>query len=149
MATWQSYRKVLVPLSESFRVSCFSSRLRLVPPRRALCLNDENGCFEAEADTTVTKVNGRAWVIRDADVLRRTAARGRRPPVAIGIEVEECFLHCAKAFRRSGLWRAEDWPDRSELPSLGRMLRDQGAAPGASAEELVGRIEESYQKRLH
>lgn len=95
------------------------------------------------------RVNGRARVVRDADVLERTAARGKRPPVAICVEVEECFLHCAKAFKRSGLWRTDNWPERSALPSLGRMLRDQGAAPGVSAEELEGRIEEDITKRLY
>ena len=95
------------------------------------------------------RVNGRASVVRDADVLELTAARGKPPAVAIGVEVEECFLHCAKAFKRSGLWEAERWPERSALPSLGRMFRDQGAVPGASAEDLDGRIEESYAKRLY
>lgn len=88
------------------------------------------------------RVNGRAWVVRDAAILERTAARGKRPSVAIGVEVEECFLHCAKAFKRSGLWETEGWPERSALPSLGRMLRDQGAAPGVSTEDLEGKIEE-------
>ncbi len=96
------------------------------------------------------RVNGRASVVRDADVLERTAdARGKPPAVAIGVEVEECFLHCAKAFKRSGLWRKEGWPERSALPSLGRMFRDQGAVPGASVEDLDRRIEESYAKRLY
>lgn len=95
------------------------------------------------------RINGRAWVVRDTDILERTAARGRRPQVAIGIEIQECFLHCAKAFRRSGLWRTEGWPERSALPSLGRMLRDQGAEPGVGVDELDGRIEESYTKRLY
>jgi PPOX class probable FMN-dependent enzyme len=95
------------------------------------------------------RVNGRASVVRDADVLELTAARGKPSAVTIGVEVEECFLHCAKAFKRSGLWEAEGWPERSALPSLGRMFRDQGAVPGASAEDLEGRIEESYAKRLY
>jgi PPOX class probable FMN-dependent enzyme len=92
------------------------------------------------------RINGRASVVRDACILERTAARGRHPAVAIGVEVEECFLHCAKAFKRSGLWRAGARPDRSMLPSLGQMLRDQGAAPGVSMEELEGRIEEDARR---
>ena len=95
------------------------------------------------------RVNGRACAVRDADVLERTAAQGKRPLVAIGVEVEECFLHCAKAFKRSGLWRTDGWPERSALPSLGQMFRDQGAVPGASSGELDRRIGESYAKRLY
>ncbi len=93
------------------------------------------------------RVNGRASVVRDADVLGRTADRGKTPTVAIG--VEECFLHCAKAFKRSGLWREGEWPERSALPSLGRIFRDQGAVPGASAEDLDRRIDESHARRLY
>ena len=95
------------------------------------------------------RVNGRACAVRDADVLERTAAQGKRPLVAIGVEVEECFLHCAKAFKRSGLWRTDGWPERSALPSLGQMFRDQGAVPGARAEDLDRKIEEGYAKHLY
>jgi PPOX class probable FMN-dependent enzyme len=87
------------------------------------------------------RVNGRASVVRDADVLERAKARGKASAVAIGVEVQECFLHCAKAFKRSSLWEAEGWPERSALPSLGWIFRDQGTVPGASAEDLEGRIE--------
>jgi uncharacterized protein len=95
------------------------------------------------------RVNGRASVVRDSDVLERTTSHGKRPPAAIAVEVEECFLHCAKAFKRSGLWREDGWPERSKLPSLGRMLRDQGAVPGASAEELESSIQDGYARRLY
>ena len=95
------------------------------------------------------RVNGRATVVRDADVLGRTAARGKTPTVAIGVEVEECFLHCARAFKRSGLWRERQWPERSTLPSLGQIFRDQGAEPGTSAQDLDRRIEESCARQLY
>ena len=51
------------------------------------------------------RVNGRAWIVRDPVLLERTAVMDKRPDLAIGVEVEECFLHCAKAFKRSKLWR--------------------------------------------
>ena len=47
------------------------------------------------------RVNGRAWITRDPELLERSAVQGRTPSLAIGVEVEQCFLHCAKAFRRS------------------------------------------------
>ncbi len=57
------------------------------------------------------RVNGRASIVRDVEILDRLEVQGKRPKVAIGVEVEECFLHCAKAFKRSGLWERERWPD--------------------------------------
>jgi len=51
--------------------------------------------------------------------------KGKRPALAILVEVEELYLHCAKAFLRSSLWKPETWPKRSELPTAGQIFRDQ------------------------
>ena len=64
------------------------------------------------------RVNGRAVIVRDEDLLAPLAVKGKRPPLGIGVEVEECYLHCAKAFKRSALWEPECWPDASALPSM-------------------------------
>src|SRR5688572_904818 len=43
------------------------------------------------------RVNGRAWMTRDPEILQRSVVQGKAPLLAIGIEVEQCFFHCAKA----------------------------------------------------
>ncbi len=92
------------------------------------------------------RVNGRATLTRDPELLAGLATGGPKPPVlAIGVEVEECFLHCAKAFRRSGLWDPATWPD--ELPSAARMFRDQ-TAPEVPVEQVEAGLEESYRTGL-
>jgi PPOX class probable FMN-dependent enzyme len=63
------------------------------------------------------RVNGRAWVTTDDAVLDGFTHELRRPTAAIGVQVEEAFLHCAKAFRRSGLWDPATWPSAAERPS--------------------------------
>ena len=68
------------------------------------------------------RVNGRAWITRDPELLGRLAVQGKAPSLAIGVEVEQCFLHCAKAFRRSQLWTHEQWPGPDALPSLACVL---------------------------
>jgi PPOX class probable FMN-dependent enzyme len=70
------------------------------------------------------RVNGRARIIRDADVLERCAVEGKLPQLAIAVEVEEAFIHCPKCFLRSKMWDTTTWPDRSELPSMGAMMVD-------------------------
>ena len=50
------------------------------------------------------RVNGKAWITRDPQLLERCVAQGKVPLVAIGVEIEQCFLHCPKAFIRSHLW---------------------------------------------
>ena len=71
------------------------------------------------------RVNGRACIVKDEEVLDRLAVMGKRPIVAIGVEVEECYLHCPKAFKRSGLWDTEHWDDPAALPSMARALWTQ------------------------
>jgi hypothetical protein len=71
------------------------------------------------------RVNGRATIVSDAPFFDDLMVKGKRPQLAIVIEVRELYMHCAKAFLRSSLWRPETWPERSELPTLGCILRDQ------------------------
>lgn len=71
------------------------------------------------------RVNGTARVSTDAAWLERFAARARPPRAVIAVRVQQVYLHCAKAFMRSGLWSAQAQVARSVLPSMGQMLRDQ------------------------
>jgi PPOX class probable FMN-dependent enzyme len=81
------------------------------------------------------RVNGRAKLLSDAPFFDSLVVQGKRPKLAVVIEVEELYMHCAKAFLRSSLWDSSTWPERSTLPTLGTILRDQLALP-TSAKEL-------------
>jgi PPOX class probable FMN-dependent enzyme len=63
------------------------------------------------------RVNGRASLTTDPAVLERTAIDGRVPKVAVVVEVTECFVHCAKALRRSGVWDPSTWAAPEDQPS--------------------------------
>ena len=95
------------------------------------------------------RVNGRAWITRDPEVLQRCGAQGKTPPVAIGVEVEQCFLHCAKAFRRAHLWAVAHWPEPDALPSLACMLFDQIKPAGVTLQDYERDIEEGNKQRLY
>jgi uncharacterized protein len=71
------------------------------------------------------RVNGHANITTDAAMLDACAVKDRRPKAAIGVTVTQQYMHCAKAFRRSELWNPDTWPDRSTLPTLGCIIRDQ------------------------
>lgn len=81
----------------------------------------ENGhaglLFLIPGRTDTLRVNGRAALVRDAPFFERMAVDGRRPVLAVAVEVEEVFYHCVKAFHRSGLWRPDTW--EREAPSRG------------------------------
>ena len=57
------------------------------------------------------RINGRARLVRDAPYFDEMQVLGHRPLLALVVEVEEVFHHCAKAFLRSKLWRPETWQD--------------------------------------
>lgn len=95
------------------------------------------------------RVNGYACITTDPEVLDACAVKDRRPKAAIGVTVVQQYMHCAKAFRRSELWSAESWPDRSAVPSLGCILRDQIALPAdVTAESIDESLEVNYAKTL-
>jgi PPOX class probable FMN-dependent enzyme len=58
------------------------------------------------------RVNGTARLVRDAPYFDAMLVKGHRPVLALEVEVDEVFYHCAKAFLRSDLWKPETWePD--------------------------------------
>jgi PPOX class probable FMN-dependent enzyme len=69
------------------------------------------------------RVNGRATIVRDAELLDACAANGKRPTLAIAVHVEEVFLHCPKCFMRSRLWDTDGWMPSEEQPSWAEILR--------------------------
>jgi len=95
------------------------------------------------------RVNGRGWIVRDDDLLARCEVRGKVPTLGIGVEVEQAFIHCAKAFKRSGLWEPERWPSLDGLASPARMLFDHARPPGTTVEELDRVLQDGYRQRLY
>jgi uncharacterized protein len=98
------------------------------------------------------RVNGQASLVTDPDILETMSVEGRVPKLAILLRVREVFMHCAKAFRRSHLWEPEHFQDRSEMPSLAKIVLDQTTgAPSDEAEmrKLDDELEDDYKKSMY
>ena len=95
------------------------------------------------------RVNGRASITADPDLLARMALHGRTPLLAIGVEVEQCFLHCPKAFIRSQLWKHDEWPSADALPSMACVLHDQIRPEGVTLQDYERDLDEGNRKRLY
>jgi PPOX class probable FMN-dependent enzyme len=93
------------------------------------------------------RVNGRAWLTRDPEVLEPLAVGPKPPKIAIGVEVEEAFLHCAKAFKRSALWRPPEWPDRAGLASAAQIWRDHMALE-MTTQDVQDFVDDDYENNL-
>jgi len=95
------------------------------------------------------RVNGRAWITRTPDLLASMTVNGKAPLVAIGVEVEQCFMHCPKAFLRSRLWTHDEWPGPDALPSMACVLFDQIQPEGVTLQDYERDMEEGNVKRLY
>ena len=95
------------------------------------------------------RVNGRACLTRDPAVLARHTTNDRTPKIAVGVEVEEAFLHCAKAFRRSSLWEPEAWPSLEGLARPAQIWRDHIAMPDLTTELIEDYLEDDYTNNLY
>jgi len=70
------------------------------------------------------RVNGRASLTTDPEILALCAIGDRPAKTAVGIDVEQVYIHCAKAFRRGGVWDPTSWLPTEDLPSAACIIRD-------------------------
>ena len=94
------------------------------------------------------RLNGRACLTRDPALLESLAHDGKLPGVAIGVEIEEAFLHCAKAFKRSHLWQPDEWPAIDGLARPAQIWKDHMALQ-ESADEVERWVDEDYRTRMY
>jgi uncharacterized protein len=69
------------------------------------------------------RVNGRATLVTDEELLAGSAVEGKVPKLGILVEIDEAYTQCSKALIRSDLWNPDRQIDRSELPSSGAIFR--------------------------
>jgi len=68
------------------------------------------------------RINGRASIVADADYFDAMAVNGKRPMLALEIDIEEVFFHCPKAFLRSDAWKPDTW-NPTALPSTAQIAQ--------------------------
>jgi PPOX class probable FMN-dependent enzyme len=93
------------------------------------------------------RINGRGRLVREAPFFDEMIVKGHRPQLALVVEIETIFFHCAKAFMRSGLWKPDSWA-ADLLPSHAKLVKDV-----QKVEETVEQLEdyygETYAKKLY
>ena len=91
------------------------------------------------------RVNGRASIVEDPELLAPCVVEGKVPKLGLRIEVDEAYTHCPKAFLRAQLWDPDRYADRSELPSSGELMRS--VAADVDPEEYDAERAERYTRR--
>jgi len=89
------------------------------------------------------RVNGRATLVSDEELLADSAVGGKAPRLGLLVEIDQVFTHCPKAFLRAALWDPSRYVERSELPSSGEIhhARDPSFDADAYDTERAGRYE--------
>ena len=100
------------------------------------------------------RINGSATITKDPEILSRCAVNRKIPQMGILVQVNEAYLHCAKAVRRSKLWDSDSRQDRTEMPTLAKMILEQVAPPEEPPSEQDVKdgdefIEDNYKTGLY
>ena len=94
------------------------------------------------------RINGRARLVSDADFFDQLVVRGHHPILALVVEIEEVFHHCAKALMRSQLWQPETWnPD--VLPSVAAITKAVVPNTPETLEQLESYYGPSYAASIY
>lgn len=93
------------------------------------------------------RINGRAELHAAPALLEQLSARGRPALLAIRVEVQECFFHCAKALKRSKLWQPDTWGERLRV-SFGELLAPRVGGDASVVKEIDELVEVDYRERL-
>ena len=95
------------------------------------------------------RMNGKATIIQDEDILEKMTAKGHTPTLGIAVEVEECFIHCAKAFIRSELWNPESWLSKEERPKPAKIVAAHAKELNMDEHNVQESLNKSYANRLY
>lgn len=89
----------------------------------------------------VVRVNGRATLHTDTNLLNHYVELKNKPKLVIQVIVEAAYIHCPKAMMRSKLWSVDSCQNIDAMPTLGEIIRDQtkSAGPVESREEMLKR----------
>ena len=71
---------------------------------------------------TTMRVNGRAHLSIDPDLLDSFTVEDKAPRSVIVLEIDELYFQCARAIIRSELWNPERHVDPATLPTPGQIL---------------------------
>jgi uncharacterized protein len=95
--------------------------------------------------TETIRLNGSAHVSTDPELLAGFELP-KPPKSAIVIRLDTTYMHCAKAFMRSGMWDTDVWAEMADLPDGAAVLASQGVVDDADATRRE--LDDSYRAEL-
>ena len=94
------------------------------------------------------RITGRALLVRDLDLRQSMEMKGVVPDLALVVNIDEVFFHCAKCVIRSGLWDFQKWASVDGMGTLADALIDQVGLE-EDVQVVHAQLEDSYDKNLY
>ncbi|MBL4758542.1 MAG: pyridoxamine 5'-phosphate oxidase family protein [Rhizobiales bacterium] len=94
------------------------------------------------------RIRGRASLTTDSATLEAMAVNSKAPIIAIRVEIDCIFFHCAKALKRSRLWDPEAQIAKGDFPRFSEIIKSQ-RLPEKTDEEVEDLIQDVYRKTLY
>jgi uncharacterized protein len=102
--------------------------------------------FFVPGRTETLRINGRASITTDPDLLKSLAVHRKPPRSGLTVIVETAWLHCGRALIRSRLWQGDARAAHDALPTLGAMIAEE--IGGIEVDEAEARLEKANTKLL-
>jgi PPOX class probable FMN-dependent enzyme len=97
---------------------------RIADTLRNILANPHVGLlFLVPGVTETFRVNGRAALVTDPDLLAPCAVEGKLPKLGILVEIAEAYTQCSKALLRSQLWDPDRFLTQADMPTNGQIHR--------------------------
>ena len=89
------------------------------------------------------RINGKAAILADPDLLQELGARGKPAMVAVRVSIERAYFQCARALLRARIWDPESWPAPRRI-SFGRIIAHQTGSQEDLEHRIDAMVDRSY-----
>jgi PPOX class probable FMN-dependent enzyme len=94
------------------------------------------------------RISGTAMIVRDEALQEGLAINGKKSEFILIVTVSEVCMHCPKCMVRSRFWKPEQWPDRSDVPTLAEAMLAHGNL-SISKDRMQKIIDDDGKERLY
>lgn len=102
--------------------------------------------FLTPGNDEIVRINGTASLSTDPELLESMSMAGKPALLAVIVQIDEAYVHCARAILRAKLWDPSTWPADDDVPSLRDMMAEQHSL---RVEDLEPARQEEYRNFLY
>ena len=89
------------------------------------------------------RINGKAVILADSDLLEQLGARGKPAMVAVRVSIERAYFQCARALLRARIWDPATWTAPRRI-SFGRIIAQSAGSQEGLEQRIDAMVDRSY-----